>query len=56
MDEDQACIYISLPIPCHSRDRGLEVIHSQNAYVLEFGFDLGTKEHSNSFSLTGHPG
>ena len=43
-----ACLY-------HSSDRGVGVIHSRNGYVVEFGFDLRKKEHSNSFSLTVPP-
>ena len=43
-----ACLY-------HSREKGVEVIDSQNGYVLEFGFNLGKKEHSNSSSLTRPP-
>ena len=43
------------PIPFKG-ETGRGVIHSRNGYVLEFGFDLGKKEHSESFSLTVTPG
>ena len=50
-------MYLSF-VPClyHSRERGVGVIHNRIGYVLEFGFDLGKKEHSESFSLTVAPG